>query len=209
MCEHQVILHTSRLSHEYSATNVHKIQVDAFRLHFYNTPITKNFTEASHPLNIIRSIYQPGDFIVVKLDIDNGPLELAIMKEIESNPVLLSSITEMMFEQHYDHEGEMSLHHDSYTDMTFLFRSACLNHTLHLTHYFMQVWDVACISQSLHRYHVNYQPTFPTLSSAPLQTCKHFLVLQTAHLFVILLTTLSSSERLDYCCTTGHEHIKR
>lgn len=75
------------------------------RIHFYNTPITKNFSDASHPLNIIRSIFQPGDFIAIKLDIDDGPLETAIMKEIESDPLLMSAIAEMMFEQHYDHEG--------------------------------------------------------------------------------------------------------
>ena len=94
-------------SHELSATAMRNIQAGAFRVHFYNVPITKDFSEASHPLNIIRSIYQPGDFVAVKLDIDNGPLELAIMKEIKSDPALISSIAEMMFEQHYDHEGNV------------------------------------------------------------------------------------------------------
>lgn len=78
------------------------------RLHFYNTAITEDLTQAAHPLNIVRSIYQPGDFIVIKLDIDNGPLETAILKEIESDPALLNSIAEMMYEQHYDHAGESS-----------------------------------------------------------------------------------------------------
>ena len=30
------------------------------RMHFYNTPITPDFADASHPLNIIRGIYRPG-----------------------------------------------------------------------------------------------------------------------------------------------------
>lgn len=79
------------------------------RLHFYNTPITEDFTQPGHPLNIIRSIHQPGDFIVVKIDIDNAPLETAILKEIELDSALLNSIAEMMYEQHYDHAGESVL----------------------------------------------------------------------------------------------------
>lgn len=75
------------------------------RLHFYNTPITNDFMEAAHPLNIIRSICEPGDFIVIKLDIDNGPLETAIMAEIAADPGLRHCIAEMFYEQHYDHAG--------------------------------------------------------------------------------------------------------
>ena len=74
-------------------------------MHFYNAPISDDFEEASHPLNIIRSICEPGDFIVVKLDIDNGPLESAIMAEIGSDPGLRHCISEMFYEQHYNHAG--------------------------------------------------------------------------------------------------------
>ena len=75
------------------------------RLHFYNTPITDDFKQASHPLNILRSICKPGDFIVIKLDIDNGPLETAIMEEIGADRELRSCISEIFYEQHYDHAG--------------------------------------------------------------------------------------------------------
>ena len=78
------------------------------RLHFYNSPITDDFSEASHPLNIIRSICEPGDFIVVKLDIDNGHLESAILAEIGADPELRHCISEMYYEQHYDHAGALS-----------------------------------------------------------------------------------------------------
>ena len=79
------------------------------RLHFYNTPITDDFRAASHPLNMIRGICEPGDFIVVKLDIDNGPLESAIMAEIAADPRLRHCISEMYYEQHYDHAGTKPL----------------------------------------------------------------------------------------------------
>ena len=78
----------------------------ACRLHFYNTPIKENFTHAAHPLNIIRNICQPGDFIAVKLDIDNGPMEMAIMDAISGDTDLRRCISEMFFEQHYSHPGE-------------------------------------------------------------------------------------------------------
>ena len=52
-----------------------------------------------------RSICEPGDFIVVKLDIDNGALESAIMAEIAADAGLRHCISEMYFEQHYDHTG--------------------------------------------------------------------------------------------------------
>ena len=78
----------------------------ACRLHFYNTPIKENFTHAAHPLNIIRNICQPGDFIAVKLDIDNGPMEMAIMEAISGDTDLRRCISEMFFEQHYSHPGE-------------------------------------------------------------------------------------------------------
>ena len=31
------------------------------RLHFYNTPITSDFSDPNHPLSIIRAIYRPGE----------------------------------------------------------------------------------------------------------------------------------------------------
>ena len=79
------------------------------RLHFYNIPVTADFREASHPLNVIRSICEPGDLIVVKLDIDNGPLENAIMAEIAVDPELRNCISEIFYEQHYDHTGATSI----------------------------------------------------------------------------------------------------
>ena len=78
-------------------------------MHFYNTPITDDFKKASHPLKIIRSTCEPGDLIVVKLDIDNGPLESAIMAEIGADPELRHCISEMFYEQHYNHAGAVSI----------------------------------------------------------------------------------------------------
>ncbi|EIE18050.1 hypothetical protein COCSUDRAFT_55046 [Coccomyxa subellipsoidea C-169] len=73
------------------------------RLHYYNTPITDDIAHADHPLSVIRDIYRPGDFIALKLDIDNSPLETAIVEAIGNDPHLVQSIGEMFYEQHYIH----------------------------------------------------------------------------------------------------------
>ena len=76
------------------------------RLHFYNTGFDSNTSHAAHPMNIIRAIHNPGDVIVLKLDIDHSELELSIIKEIEDSPVLIRMITEMYLNMKYDH-GDM------------------------------------------------------------------------------------------------------
>ena len=75
------------------------------RVHFYNTAFVADISNASHPLNIMRSLYKPGDMFVVKLDIDNAPLELSVIEAIEKDSSLIHMIAEMFFEMHYDHAG--------------------------------------------------------------------------------------------------------
>ncbi|GAB4817211.1 hypothetical protein N2152v2_004257 [Parachlorella kessleri] len=70
-------------------------------LHFYNVPVGSKNDSASNPLNIIRKRYRPGDYIFVKLDIDNSPLELSFIDQIRRDPQLISMISEMSFEMHY------------------------------------------------------------------------------------------------------------
>lgn len=42
---------------------------------------------------------------VIKLDIDNSKLELALIYQIENDPQLPVLISDIMFEMHYDHPG--------------------------------------------------------------------------------------------------------
>ena len=75
------------------------------RMHWYNTAFESDIRNASHPLNIMRSLYKPGDMFIVKLDVDNAALELSVISAIENDPMLLYMISEMYFEMHYDHSG--------------------------------------------------------------------------------------------------------
>lgn len=45
------------------------------RMHYFNVPCDIDAASPFNPLNIVKAMYQPGDFVVVKLDIDNGPIE--------------------------------------------------------------------------------------------------------------------------------------
>ena len=52
------------------------------RLHLYTTPVDNATDSPANPLNIILATSQPGDLVVVKLDVDNAPLELSYMNRI-------------------------------------------------------------------------------------------------------------------------------
>ena len=41
------------------------------KLRFYNIGVETDPASPKNPLNIIRRLYRPGDFVVLKLDVDN------------------------------------------------------------------------------------------------------------------------------------------
>ena len=43
--------------------------------------------------------------MLIKLDVDNGPLETATMQGIRTDQILQQCISEKVYEQHYDHAG--------------------------------------------------------------------------------------------------------
>eukprot|EP00891_Asterochloris_glomerata_P007234 jgi/Astpho2/7234/Aster-x1426 len=77
------------------------------KLHFYNAYVSDDFKSPANPVNIISSIVQPGDMVVVKLDIDTEWLEQAIMGALMERH-LLSVLAELYFEQHFSGTDEMN-----------------------------------------------------------------------------------------------------
>eukprot|EP00887_Chlorella_sp_A99_P003206 scaffold9.g3206.t1 len=79
------------------------------RLHLYTASVDNATTSPANPLNMIREgpprrLAREGDYVVVKLDIDDSPLELSLIRQVEEDPVLARSlISELYFEAHYDH----------------------------------------------------------------------------------------------------------
>lgn len=70
------------------------------KVHFYNTFATHGL-HASAPLGILQGKYQKGDYVVVKLDIDNDALEDQILHGLLE---LRHAVGELFFEKHFDNE---------------------------------------------------------------------------------------------------------
>ena len=70
------------------------------KFQYFNWPASSNSSDASSPLNIIKKIAQPGDFVVLKLEIDTPEVEMAILRELLRDPSLLELVDEFFFEYH-------------------------------------------------------------------------------------------------------------
>jgi len=70
--------------------------------HWYNIPVSEVRGHPDSALDYILSVAKPEDFVVLKLDIDNLPVETAIIQEILKDDVLASLIDELFFEHHVD-----------------------------------------------------------------------------------------------------------
>ena len=49
---------------------------------YYNIPVSSDLQDPSNPLNILTKIAAVGDFVVLKLDIDNGKIEMELINQI-------------------------------------------------------------------------------------------------------------------------------
>lgn len=67
---------------------------------YFNWPASSNSSDPSSPLSIIKKIAQPGDFVVLKLDIDTPEVEMVILRELMNDPELLELVDEFFFEYH-------------------------------------------------------------------------------------------------------------
>ena len=67
---------------------------------YFNWPASSNSSDPSSPLRIIKTIAEPGDFVVLKLDIDTPEVEMAILRELLRDPELLELVDEFFFEHH-------------------------------------------------------------------------------------------------------------
>jgi hypothetical protein len=68
--------------------------------HLYNIPVNTEPEHADNALNYILSIARPEDYVLLKIDIDNTPVEEALVEQILSSKDLMSRIDEFYFEHH-------------------------------------------------------------------------------------------------------------
>ncbi|KAL4430875.1 hypothetical protein ABPG75_006131 [Micractinium tetrahymenae] len=73
------------------------------RLHFLNEGITNDTASPEHPIHMIKKQVRPGDFLVIKLDVDAPAVELPFMRAIAEDAELRRLIGELHFEMHYTH----------------------------------------------------------------------------------------------------------
>ena len=70
----------------------------AGRYHWFNIPVSLDAAGPHNPLTVLRQVARPGDYIIVKLDIDHPRLERELVTTIISDASLHTLIDEMFFE---------------------------------------------------------------------------------------------------------------
>ena len=70
------------------------------RFHFYSRAASNVPGSPDNPLEVLRLVAEPGDFVVFKLDIDTPFTEKRIIIDILNNPHYACLIDELFFEHH-------------------------------------------------------------------------------------------------------------
>jgi hypothetical protein len=71
-----------------------------YKYQYFNIPVGVDPAAPNHPLQMLRALAQPGDFVVFKLDLDNSAVETAVIQELLKDPDLLGLIDSFFFEYH-------------------------------------------------------------------------------------------------------------
>ncbi|KAG5183373.1 hypothetical protein JKP88DRAFT_257624 [Tribonema minus] len=72
--------------------------------HWMNIPAIPDHLSSDNPWNFIKATAKRTDHVFVKLDIDNSPIELEFMQQLQADPELQVLIDEMFFEHHVNVE---------------------------------------------------------------------------------------------------------
>ena len=73
-------------------------------LTFFNIPITNDNKDMDCPLQFIKKLASPRDFVSFKLDVDNQDVEIPIAMKLSQDPELYNLVDEFFFELHFNHE---------------------------------------------------------------------------------------------------------
>lgn len=76
---------------------------DAFplaRLSYFNTEADPTPGAKLNPLTMLQDLCYPDDFVVLKIDIDNNPVENAFIRSIVHNPSIAALLDELYWENH-------------------------------------------------------------------------------------------------------------
>jgi hypothetical protein len=70
------------------------------KLHLINVPVSINVSDPHHPFQIIKSIFRPGDYIALKMDIDAPTYEQHLAESLLEDKVLAAMIGDFFYEKH-------------------------------------------------------------------------------------------------------------
>jgi hypothetical protein len=73
------------------------------KVSYFNVPASTDITDKMSPIRIIKELVRPQDFLMLKIDIDNDPVELAIIKSFLNDKSVTDLIDEFFFEHHVSH----------------------------------------------------------------------------------------------------------
>jgi hypothetical protein len=71
-------------------------------LHFVNTGISANTSDALSPLRVIQQLATEPDFVSFKLDIDTPEIESPIAQALLTDPSITALVDEFFFEWHFN-----------------------------------------------------------------------------------------------------------
>ena len=106
--------------------------------HWYNIAVNPLPNHTDNPLEYIRRIARPEDFVLLKIDIDNTPVEEALVFQFMESAELLGLVDEFYFEHHVNvapmhrHWGSESLYkklEDTYSIFTTLRKNGVIAHS--------------------------------------------------------------------------------
>ncbi len=70
------------------------------KVSYYNVLAEQDLDAKMSPVRMIKALVKPYDFLVLKIDIDNDPVELSIVQSFIDDPTITNLIDEFFFEHH-------------------------------------------------------------------------------------------------------------
>lgn len=75
------------------------------KIHLINVGVGDNVTHVGHPFQIIKSIFQKGDYVALKLDIDSPGFEQVLADHVLQDEELHDKIADFYYEKHFGAPG--------------------------------------------------------------------------------------------------------
>lgn len=70
------------------------------KLHYYNIPAQTQVGHPDNPWTMVKMVTKEEDYVVVKLDIDNNPVEVELVRQLLNDDELAQLIDEFIWEHH-------------------------------------------------------------------------------------------------------------